>query len=269
VSDVGIENCLRGEAVFGDDLEGEDLEKWFEAEKEGYARLYEVGGKGYKYPYASLDKKHLLARLDAKRRFKSACALGAAQGDELLPLLERVGEIVLVEPSEKAGSALPEEKRRVIKPRADGWIDLPNESQDLVLCLSVLHHIPKFSRTLAEIGRIAAPGAQLLLREPLISMGDWRRPRPGLTPNERGLPAKILRRTIEDSGFSVESWIPFGFPLTKRLGQVLGLSAYNVPAFVRLDEILCRWSYPRLRYHATTPWQKIQPSAVCLAARKI
>ncbi len=267
MDDEHVEACLRGERIFGDDLEGEGLQAWFKAEEEGFARLYDVGGAGYAYGYFALDRFHAFSKLRG-RRFGSACALGAARGDELLPLLPQVDEVVLIEPSETGGSALPPERIRRVAPKAEGGLDLPDASQDLLLCLSVLHHIPRVSRTLQELGRIAKPGATLLLREPLVSLGDWRAPRAGLTPYERGIPEPLLRAGLAQAGFRIEAWAPVAFPLTRRIGDALGFSAYNVMPLVWLDALLSRLSYWNLRYHARSGWQKLRPNDVYLVARK-
>jgi hypothetical protein len=263
------EACLRGEAILGDTLEGSALDTWFRSEKEGFAELYQVAGKDYRYPYGALDQFHAFSRLPKGRRFAHACALGAARGDELLPLLGRVDQITLVEPSSAAGSALPAEKRQLSVPRADGGLDLADASQELLLCLSALHHIPKASRTLEELGRVAAPGAWLLLREPVVSMGDWRQARRGLTPFERGLPAALLRSKLEAAGFRIRRWAPVAFPLTRRLGDAFGFSAYNVAPLVWLDALLSRLTAWNLRYHATRPWQKLRPNDIYVLAEKV
>ncbi len=43
--------------------------------------------------------------------------------------------------------------------------DLPNESFDLVMCNSVLHHVPEPQRLLAAMEQLAKPGAAILLRD--------------------------------------------------------------------------------------------------------
>jgi ubiquinone/menaquinone biosynthesis C-methylase UbiE len=49
---------------------------------------------------------------------------------------------------------------------ADGnRLPFPDASFDLVLCNSVLHHLEKPARLLAEIGRLAAPDGAILLRD--------------------------------------------------------------------------------------------------------
>lgn len=45
-------------------------------------------------------------------------------------------------------------------------------------------------------------GYHALIREPTISTGNWRRPRPGLTRRERGISKPILRAVVERAGFT-------------------------------------------------------------------
>ena len=270
VSPEAHEACLRGEQIFGDTLESADLETWFKAEEEGFAELYKVGSADYEYCYFALDRFHAFSKLlKSGRRFQSLCAIGAARGDEIVPLLPIVDQIVLIEPSSTGGAALPAEKFRRVAPKADGSLDLPDASQDLLLCLSVLHHIPRVTHTLNELARVAMPGAVLLLREPIISLGDWRHPRAGLTPYERGIPGPLLRAGLAKAGFVIEYWAPVAFPFTRRIGNALGFSAYNVLPLVWLDGLLSKLTYWNLRYHAVTPWQKIRPNAVYIVARKV
>src|SRR5690606_21596913 len=54
---------------------------------------------------------------------------------------------------------------------AKGVINLPDASVDVVLCMSVLHHIANVSFVLAEISRVLKPGGLLFLREPTVTMG--------------------------------------------------------------------------------------------------
>jgi glycosyltransferase involved in cell wall biosynthesis len=98
--------------------------------------------------------------------------------------------------------------------------------------------------------------------------GDWRHARRGLTPFERGLPEALLRQKLEAAGFVIRRWTPVAFPLTRRLGDALGFSAYNPRFFVWLDEALSRLTHWNLRYHAVSGWQKIRPNDVYVLAQK-
>ena len=87
----------------------------------------------------------------------------------------------------------------------------------LVTCFGVLHHIPNVSFVMSELGRVLEPGGVMLLREPVISMGDWRKPRRGLTKRERGIPLHLLQRIAVESGFEVIKQSLCMFPTTPRL----------------------------------------------------
>ena len=67
---------------------------------------------------------------------------------------------------------------------------------DLIVCFGALHHIPNVSRIIGEFYRCSEKGGYVLMREPIISMGDWTKKRKGLTRRERGIPLKILRDII-------------------------------------------------------------------------
>jgi ubiquinone/menaquinone biosynthesis C-methylase UbiE len=65
-----------------------------------------------------------------------------------------------------ATKASPRLERRVDFSLADGnRLAFPDASFDLVMCNSVLHHLAQPERLLAEIARLAKPGAAILLRD--------------------------------------------------------------------------------------------------------
>jgi len=87
----------------------------------------------------------------------------------------------------------------VIAPQVDGTIKLPDDSVDLVMAFSVLHHIANVSFVVQEVGRILRPGGPFITREPCSSMGDWSEPRCS-TPNERGISAKLMVQIAQSAG---------------------------------------------------------------------
>ena len=56
-------------------------------------------------------------------------------------------------------------------------MEFPNNYFDLITSFGVLHHIPDVSKVFSELSRVLAPGGYLLIREPIVSMGDWSYPR--------------------------------------------------------------------------------------------
>jgi len=109
-----------------------------------------------------------------------------------------------------------------------GDIPMRGESADLVICLGVLHHIPNVSHVFAEMARVLRPVAKMVVREPICSMGDWRRPRRGLTRNERGIPSGWNRVTSQIHGLKTLRASPCHFPLTDRVAKMFGAKTYTV-----------------------------------------
>jgi ubiquinone/menaquinone biosynthesis C-methylase UbiE len=112
-------------------------------------------------------------------------------------------------------------------PRADG-------SQDVVLLVSTLKHVPDHQRALSECRRVLAPGGRLLVSEPTpwgIRLGLWR------GHFERRWLAHVwslaeTRRRLETAGFEVLRawrymplpWEPPGIRAYERVARWLGLS---------------------------------------------
>jgi SAM-dependent methyltransferase len=155
-----------------------------------------------------------------------------------------------------------------VKPVASGVMPFDNEMFDLATCFGCLHHIPNVTTVLCELYRCLKPNGYALIREPIISMGDWRNARRGLTKRERGIPLSVFRQVILHTGFTVIKETLCGFPLTPRLGPLLKGPAYNSSIAVRVDQFLAHlfaWNY---RYHATRPYEKLMPSSAAYVLYK-
>jgi SAM-dependent methyltransferase len=266
MSDLSI--YFRGEALYGYDFGPEDIAAWFRDEEEGYADLGAKDASAYRYGYHALNQAHVYRHLPA-RTFARVLGFGSAYGDELQPVLAQAEHITVVDPS----AAFVQEQiggkpATYIKPHANGSLPLADGCMDLATCLGVLHHIPNVSFVLKEIGRVIAPGGYLLLREPVISMGDWRKPRSGLTKRERGIPLHLLLAAAHAAGFEVRQQTLCAFPATTRLFGRGGQAAYNPALAVTLDRWMSWLFAPNLRYHPQSRWQKVRPSSVFLVLQK-
>lgn len=252
---------LRGERLFGDDFSPDEIAAWFEDEREGYADLGSRDHESYRYGYHALNQLrgfvHLPPQLGG-----SVLALGGAYGDEIAPIADRFDEIVIVDPSH---AFRVQEVRgvpvRYIEPRPTGTLPFRDETFGLVTCLSVLHHIPNVTAAVREFTRCMRGGGYALVREPIYSMGDWTRPRPGLTKRERGIPVGILRRIFTESGLTICHESRCVFRPMARLGSSSGRSIYNSAWITRIDAMLSRAFAWNRRYHAVTIFQKLQPAA--------
>lgn len=257
---------LRGEKLYGDDFDLEQIKEWYQAEEEGYAdkvRKREQD-KGYEYHYHALNRAHGYGRLPADKRFGRVLGMGSAYGHELEPIADRIDSLTIVEPSELFTNTtvfgIPAE---YVKPEVSGDMRFDSESFDLITCLGVLHHIPNVSHVFSEMVRCLAPGGFALVREPICSQGDWSRPRKNLTRNERGIPLQIFRDIIGKSGLRVVSERLCVFrPLVKLWWMAVKTPPFNSDLAVMLDMYCSRlfaWNY---RYHNIKFHQRFTPVSV-------
>ena len=81
-------------------------------------------------------------------------------------------------------------------------------------------------------------------------MGDWRRPRGGLTARERGLPLGPFREAISSSGLRERTFHLIGFgPMLWFLGK-FGYNPYNNTPLTWIDRVLAECSKANYRYHS-------------------
>ena len=266
-----LDDCMKvyfaGEKLYGNDFSQAQIDEWFADEADGYFKLTQRETE-YSYGYHRLNMRHGYSRLPQKR-FAHVLGVGSAYGDELLPILKRSDEISILEPSDGFKSTtLSGVPVNYVKPAPSGQVPFATDSIDLITCLGVLHHIPNVGRVIHEFHRVLKPGGHALIREPTISMGDWRQPRTGLTKRERGIPVDILREMAQQSGFELMSEKKCVFSLTSRLRYLVTGSVYNSSFIVAVDELLCSLPIWSKAYHARNALQKLRPTAVFFVLRK-
>lgn len=263
-----LTSYFSGERLYGDDFSPEEIAQWFEDEREAYADLGARDRASYHYGYHALNQFHGFRHLPAQLGGK-VLSLGGAYGDELLPIARQFDEIVIAEPSQALQvhdvRGVPV---RYIEPRPDGTIPFPDATFGLVTCLGVLHHIPNVSAVVRELGRVLRRGGYALVREPVFSMGDWRRPRKDLTKRERGIPAQILRGIFSGAGLTIVREAPCEFRPVNRLSGFIGRSVYGSRTLTIVDAALSRAFAWNRRYHTVSAFQKIQPAARYFVLRK-
>ena len=99
-------------------------------------------------------------------------------------------------------------------------------------------------------------------------MGDWRKPRVGLTKRERGIPLDIFRKIITNSGFRIINEKKCMFPLTKWCKYLIKKPIYNSQLALFVDNILCTlfvWNY---KYHAVNVFDKLRPTSIFYVLKK-
>jgi SAM-dependent methyltransferase len=174
---------------------------------------------------------------------------------------------VILDPSDQfVGARIGPLVPRYVKPNVSGVIPFPDDCFDLLTCFGVLHHIPNVSFVIQEMARVTRPAGYIIVREPVVSMGDWRVPRPGLTKRERGIPATLFRRAIEVAGLRVVKCTHCMFRPTMRVGFTA--KRYNTRLGAAMDAWLSRLFAWNNVYHPTKAWHKFRPAAMSFVLTK-
>ncbi len=249
---------LSGEVLYGDDFNFEKIKEWFEDEKEGYSGIID---ESYKYGEHGLNKFHGVSKLK-DNSFNRVLLFGGASGYEILPIIEKVNEVFIADPSKKLRKdKLEGKKLNYITPDIESRLSFNSDNFDLVTCFGVLHHIPNVSSVIKELTRVLKPGGFLLLREPIISMGDWNAERRGLTKRERGIPVNLLTKIILKENLKIVYAKKVIFPITRRI-------SLNNRFTVILDSLLSTLFSWNFHYHPKNIFQKLQPGSIFFVLRK-
>jgi SAM-dependent methyltransferase len=254
-----------GNKIFGDDLDLNGIKEWYKSEEEGYSSLIKNDNN---YEYHNFNVYFGYKYLPSDIIFENSLGIGSAYGFEFIPIIEKIQRITILEPSstlvsKKIGKITPLYR----KPNIDGTISFEDNSFDLITSFGTLHHIPNVSYVLSELYRVLKPGGVMLIREPISTMGDWRKNRPGLTKNERGLPhfyfdkefkklnLKIIKKSFCESMY-----------LYKILAKIFNLNKNKV--YYKLDKYFSKFMSWNIIYHRTKFYQKIAPGSVFYVLKK-
>jgi SAM-dependent methyltransferase len=254
------DECLSGSFLYGDDFSAETTERWFQEEQEAYFQIATASGS-YEYGYHALHREHGYRNLPNKF-FHKVLGFGSARGDELDAILGRCGEITIVEPADGFRNS----RAHYEKPRPDGRLPFADGSFDLITCFGVLHHVCNVSVVFSELARCLAAAGYMLISEPMTSMGDWRRPRPGLTRNERGIPLPIFQEMIGKAGLRIIRQTATEFRPLVRASQACGIAPFNSRVITKLDALLCR--FLPYRYHARSTLEKFRPVGIYFVLKR-
>ncbi|MCW8856263.1 MAG: class I SAM-dependent methyltransferase [Kangiella sp.] len=263
-----IDEYFSGKKLYGNDFSEEEIKNWFIDEENGYYDLGAGNRDSYEYGYQALNCEYGFRHLP-DGRFNRLLGIGSAYGDELKPVVNNFNQIVILEPSDGFQvKSLSNTPVTYVKPQPDGKMPFSDNHFDLITCFGVLHHIPNVSMVLNEIYRCLNSGGYALIREPTGSMGDWRKPRQGLTRHERGIPLKLFREIINDAGFNIVSERQCMFSLTSRLRYFLQKPVYNSRLAIFIDRMLCAIPIWADVYHPGNIFQKLRPASVFYVLKK-
>ncbi len=270
-----MEDYFEGTKLYGDDFSIEEIKKWFKEEEEGYAELdsreLNLLDKDI-YLYENINRTHGFRYLEEGRKYKNVLGIGSATGHEFLPILDKIENLYILEPSEKLqGLKIKDKKINYVKPEINGNMVFDDGFFDLVTSIGVLHHIPNVTHVMKEIHRTMNTDGIFLLREPIVSMGDWRQPRYALTKNERGLPIGFLKKNIQILGFQTVSE-NYCFTLStffsRLTNNILRKPIYAYKYYVLFDKYLSNFLKWNIKYHTNNKYRRLFPQAVYFVLKK-
>ncbi len=268
-----MNDYLAGKKLYGDDFSIGQIQQWYDAEAEGYANLGSKDISIYAYEYHTMNKMYGFDKIKNSTRFENVLGFGSAWGHEFEPITAQIAKLTIIEPSDmlvsnKVGHLTP----HYVKPTVDGRLAFESNSFDLITCFGTLHHIPNVSFILSEIIRVLKPNGHLLLREPIISMGDWNTDRKGLTKNERGIPAAYFQSIFEKEPVNIVSF-QYCFTMTsllqRKIGGLFKRPIYAYKSYMLFDKFISNLLAKNVKYHATNKIDRIAPSAVFCVIEKL
>ncbi len=265
-----IDDYFSGEKLYGDDFSFDEIEKWFADEAEGYADLGARKKSDYHYAYHELNNLHAFNFI-CKKHFSHALGIGSAYGNELKPIIDNISKVTILDPSDAFSDVheIMGTPSHYVKPTSDGNMPFKNNQFDLITCLGVMHHVPNVSHVMSEAYRCLSTGGVMLIREPIVSMGDWTKPRRGLTKRERGIPLNILRSIIQKAGFRIRKESLCVFPLVPVLAGKIGVAAYNNSMLTHIDRYLSKIFSWNMKYHRLKMYEKFAPASVFYILYKV
>lgn len=263
-----MDDYFSGEKLYGDDFSLEQVERWYEEEADGYSSLVRQARPTYVFTYHELDKWHGFQHVKLPKNCR-ALGIGSAYCEELVPILPHIDHVTSLEPSTNFSiEMLRDVPVSHVRPAIDGTMPFPDDSFDVITCFGVLHHIANVTFVLGECHRVLKPGGVMFLREPIVSMGDWRRPRRGLTKNERGIPYDLFVGMVKKHGFDIERLVGFDFAPLVRLLNFFGINIYAHRLTTILDHFFCRIFAANKKYHRVTILDRFGPASFYMVLRK-
>jgi SAM-dependent methyltransferase len=266
-----MDEYFKGNKLYGDDFDQEQIEKWFKEEEEGYADIRKTIKIKVNYTYHNLNEIHGYNKIP-NRQFDNVLGFGSAWGYEFEPIIDRIKNLTIIEPSEQLiNNKIKHIHPKYIKPHVTGTLDFPDNSFDLITCFGTLHHIPNVTHVLNEMIRVLTPNGYLLVREPIQSMGDWTKKRSGLTNNERGIPPKIFEAIFASKNVSIISK-SYCFCMTNQIRKItnsfLSHPLHYYKPYIILDKYFPAITSINHKYHPIKKWHRIAPNSAFYVVKK-
>ena len=88
--DKYLEKCFKGEIIYGDNFDVDEIKNWFEMEEEGYSSLETIELEDLNkniYHYHQLNKSYGFNYIDSIKSFQNVLGIGSATGIEFEPII--------------------------------------------------------------------------------------------------------------------------------------------------------------------------------------
>jgi SAM-dependent methyltransferase len=265
-----------GQVLIGENLSDSQLKLWYEQEESAFYMVSKGTTEDDPW-YAYM--RYVNVRLGVKN-ISSMCpssahivSLGPGDGSELPDILREidVAKMTLVEASTNFQFELKNKFpiANIVSPKHTGILDIESNTVDIIVAFGVLHHIPNPSKIIAESARILKSGGVFITREPCSSMGLWHVGRIA-TPNERGIPSKLLLKFASDSELKcIFNPVPIMFePINKLLKKTVGFRFIPFSLLYLMDMLISRLVSWNDYYWRDTFLKKIGPSSYFYIFRK-
>lgn len=260
-----LEKYKNGEKIYGDDFTIDQIEEWFRDESEAYCEIVPEQHRDT-YDEYKLQTEVLLYRYINKNSL-SLLSYGGGYGTEIIPIIDKVKEVTILEPGSKfVRDEIKGKKVKYIVPEPSGKMHFRNGEFDCITCLGVLHHIPNVTYIISEFSRVLKDDGIILIREPISSMNLFSGQRNGLTPHERGLPLNKFKQIICDNGLTIKKQTLYDFGPLWKIKSLLKIKENKF--YLCIDILLSKlflWNYS---YDSKNYFKKFRPNSVAFVLCK-
>lgn len=273
------ESIRKADSLAGDDLSSDQIIKWYKEEELAFdASEVSIYSKNLEIDPFYIYLRSLILKLsdclrwpEKNKKIKVLC-IGPGDGSEIKNIKGLLNNNLYFIESSNYFIDLLEINfpgSNILKSEPLGEINLKDASIDIVICLSVLHHMPNVTKIISECYRVLDKDGTLIIREPCSSMGNWKNPERKSTPNERGIPRKWLLKTSKKIGFQKLKSTPIAFLPLSKLFKLLRLNKFmQSNLYFILDRLISLLLVNNDKYFRKSFFQKLGPNVYFYELRK-